>query len=199
MGNSLTARVLGRFTPLALGISLLITSVAGADEAGDAWAALAKGGHVMLIRHGNAPPGQGGDPPGFKLNDCSTQRNLDEVGREEARALGVAFRKHGVRVDRTLSSPWCRCLETARLMAVGEVESTWALVPETNPNSKPRLNELKALVSGWKGPGTLVLVTHALTIRPMVGFLPLQAEAVVVKPTTDAAGYTLVGRIAPPQ
>jgi phosphohistidine phosphatase SixA len=199
MDSSLTARGLGRFTPLALGISLLIASVAGADEAGDAWAALAKGGHVVLIRHGNAPPGQGGDPPGFKVNDCSTQRNLDELGREEARAMGVAFRKHGVRVDRTLSSPWCRCLETARLMAVGEVESTWALVPDTNPNSKPRLSELKTLVSEWKGPGTLVLVTHALTIRPLVGFLPLQAEAVVVKPTTDAAGFALVGRIAPPQ
>ena len=199
MDRSLTARGFGRFTGLALGISLLIASIAGADEAGDAWAALAKGGHVVLIRHGNAPPGQGGDPPGFKVNDCSTQRNLDELGREEARALGVAFRKHGVRVDRTLSSPWCRCLETAGLMAVGEVESTWALVPDTNPNSKPRLSELKTLVSEWKGPGTLVLVTHALTIRPLVGFLPLQAEAVVVKPTTDAAGFSLVGRIPPPQ
>jgi hypothetical protein len=82
-------------------------------------------------------------------------------------------------------------------MAVGEVESTWALVPDTNPNSKARLGELKTLVSGWKGPGTLVLVTHALTIRPLVGFLPLQAEALVVKPTTDAAGFTLVGRIPP--
>lgn len=59
----------------------------------------------MLIRHGNAPPGYGGDPPGFKIDDCRTQRNLDEVGRQESRALGEALRKHGVRVDRTLSSP----------------------------------------------------------------------------------------------
>ena len=186
-----------RFAPLALAVSLLIAPMVAADEAADAWAALVKGGHVVLIRHGNAPPGYGGDPPGFKIDDCSTQRNLDEDGRQEARALGEAFRKHGVRVDRTVSSPWCRCLETARLMAVGEVESSWALVPDMNPIAKPRLDQLKVLVSSWRGPGTLVLVTHALTIRPLVGFLPLQAEAVVVKPTADS--YQFVGRIPGPQ
>ena len=195
MGESRTVRRFGTFAPLALAVALLIAPAVAADEAGDAWAALAKGGHVVLIRHGNAPPGYGGDPPGFKLSDCSTQRNLDELGRDQARALGEAFRKHGVRVDRTVSSPWCRCLETARLMAVDEVESSWALVPDMNPISRPRLDELKTLVSGWRGPGTLVLVTHALTVRPLVGFLPTQAEAVVLKPTA-ADGFQLVGRIA---
>ena len=195
MGESRTVRRFGTFAPLVLAVALLIAPAVVADEAGDAWAALAKGGHVVLIRHGNAPPGYGGDPPGFKLSDCSTQRNLDELGRDQARALGEAFRKHGVRVDRTVSSPWCRCLETARLMAVGEVESSWALVPDMNPTARPRLEELKTLVSAWRGPGTLVLVTHALTVRPLVGFLPGQAEAVVLKPTA-ADGFQLVGRIA---
>ena len=200
MIESRTLRGLGWVASLALAVSLLIAGAVAADEGADAWAALAKGGHVVLIRHGNAPPGYGGDPPGFKIDDCSTQRNLDEDGRQEARALGEAFRKHGVRVDRTVSSPWCRCLDTARLMAVGEVESSWALVPDMNPNAKPRLDQLKALVASWRGPGTLVLVTHALTIRPLVGFLPLQAEAVVVKPTGDGgSGFQLVGRIAAPQ
>lgn len=88
-----------------------------AEEATDAWAALAAGGHVALIRHGNAPPGHGGDPPGFRIEDCRTQRNLDERGREQARALGGLFRQRGVRVDRIVSSPWCRCPETARLLS----------------------------------------------------------------------------------
>jgi broad specificity phosphatase PhoE len=180
---------------LALLAFVLIAPMAAADEAADAWAALAKGGHVVLIRHGNAPPGYGGDPPGFKVSDCSTQRNLDERGREQARALGEAFRKHGVSVDRTVSSPWCRCLDTARLMAVGEVESSWALVPDTELSANARLRQLKTLVSTWKGPGTLVLVTHALTVRPLVGFLPTQAEAVVLEPT-PGDGFRLVGRIA---
>src|SRR6476646_2763254 len=80
-----------------------------ADER-DAWAALVKGGHVALVRHGSAPPGYG-DPPGFKIDDCATQRNMDERGREQSRALGEAFRQHGVPVARLISSPWCRCLE----------------------------------------------------------------------------------------
>jgi hypothetical protein len=83
----------------------------------DAWTALVNGNHVALIRHGSAPPGYG-DPPGFKIDNCATQRNMDERGRAQARALGEAFRQHGVPVQKIISSPWCRCLETARLMAL---------------------------------------------------------------------------------
>jgi len=183
---------------LAFVLSLTITSGTAADDG--AWAALLKGGHVALIRHGNAPPGYGGDPPGFKIDDCTTQRNLDEAGREEARALGEAFRRHGVRVDRVLSSPWCRCLDTARLMAVGPVEASWALVPDPQPNVTVRLRELKELVAAWRGPGTLVLVTHALTVRALLRRLPLQGETVVLKPAPGSAmGADLVGMIPPPQ
>jgi len=184
----------------ALGISLSITPGLTAGDSEEAWAALLKGGHVALIRHGNAPPGYGGDPPGFKIDDCKTQRNLDEQGRGEARALGQAFRNRGVRVDRILSSPWCRCLETARLMAVGAVEESWALVPDRDPSSPVRLLELKQIVSAWRGPGTLVLVTHAFTVRALLGFLPIQGETVVLRPGTGAAvGADLVGLIAAPQ
>ena len=197
MIDSRSVRQFGWFVPSALAMVLLIAPAVVADEAQDAWAALAKGGHVALIRHGNAPPGYGGDPPGFRIDDCSTQRNLDDIGRQESRALGEAFRKHGVRVDRTLASPWCRCMETARLMAVGEVESSWALVPDRDSNAPAHLTELKALVSGWRGPGTLVLVTHALTMQPLVGILPSQAEAIVLKPTPGSgSGIQVVGRIA---
>ena len=178
----------GRVALCVLAISLVITPGLAADDSKDAWAALVKGGHVALIRHGNAPPGYGGDPPGFKIDDCKTQRNLDEPGREEARALGEAFRKHGVRVDRILSSPWCRCLETARLMAVGPVETSWALVPDQGPSVPVRLQELKEMVSAWRGPGTLVLVTHAFTVRALLGFLPTQGETVVLKPGSGAWG-----------
>jgi phosphohistidine phosphatase SixA len=182
-----------------LAISLVITPALAADDSKEAWAALVKGGHVAVIRHGNAPPGYGGDPPGFKIDDCKTQRNLDELGREQARALGEAFRNHGVRVDRILSSPWCRCLETARLMAVGPVDASWALVPDREPSVRVRLLELKEIVSAWRGPGTLVLVTHAFTVRALMGFLPIQGEIVVLKPGSGNADADLVGRIAAPQ
>ncbi len=173
---------------------------ASTDRSAQAWAALVQGGHVALIRHGNAPPGHGGDPPGFRINDCATQRNLDDRGREQARALGEAFRSRGVRVDRVESSPWCRCIDTARLMNVGPVETTWALVPDLNPGSTPRLLQLKDLASDWRGPGTLVLVAHALTVRPLVGILPEQAETVVLKPAPGTSqGVVVVGRISPPR
>ena len=188
----------GRIAACVVAISLAITPGLASGNSDEAWAALAKGGHVALIRHGNAPPGYGGDPPGFRIDDCKTQRNLDDQGRGEARALGEAFRAHGVRVDRILSSPWCRCLETAHLMAVGPVESTWALVPDVNPNVSVRLSELKKMVAGWRGPGTLVLVTHAFTVRALLGFLPTQGETVVLRPAPESAATAhLVGLIAP--
>jgi len=103
----------GRLTAAVVAILLMIAPRLAADNSDEAWAALAKGGHVALIRHGNAPPGYGGDPPGFRFDDCRTQRNLDDTGRGQARALGEAFRKHGVHVDRIVSSPVCRCMEAS--------------------------------------------------------------------------------------
>jgi phosphohistidine phosphatase SixA len=198
----ITARMahrLGQWAPSVLAVLLIFTPGLAADDAHDAWEALARGGHVAVIRHGNAPPGYGGDPPGFRFDDCKTQRNLDDRGREQARSLGEVFRKHGVRVDRILSSPMCRCQETGQLMAIGSVETSWALLPDTGP-SPGRFLELKEMVSSWRGPGTLVLVTHGLAVRPLTGFVPEQAETVVLRPAPEnPRGGRLVGRIAPPR
>jgi broad specificity phosphatase PhoE len=194
-----SAKLIG-FLLAALTISLVIMPALAAEDADEAWEALVKGGHVALIRHGNAPPGFGGDPPGFKFEDCKTQRNLDDKGRAQGTALGEAFRGHGVRVDRIVSSPVCRCMDTASLMAVGQVESSWALVPDRDTSAPVRLRELKEIVSNWRGPGTLVLVTHGFTIRPLIGIIPDQAETVVLRPTPGIEpGAHVVGRIAPPQ
>ena len=189
---------MNRLVLVALVISLIAAPVAAADDSREAWAALVNGSHVALVRHGNAPPGYGGDPPGFKIDDCATQRNMDERGRAQARALGEAFRQHGVRVDKILSSPWCRCLETARLMALGPIENAWAAA--ASDRSPERLVALKQIVSGWRGPGTLVLVTHALTVQALVGILPGQAETVVLRPKVgNEPGVDVVGRIPVPE
>lgn len=191
-------QVIGQLVPSVLTIVLMVTPALAADDASAAWAALVKGGHVAVIRHGNAPPGYGGDPPGFRFDDCATQRNLDEIGRAQARALGEAFRQRGVRVDRIVSSPVCRCLETGQLMVVGTVETSWNLLPDTR-GSAVRVVGLKEMVSSWRGPGTLVLVAHALTFGPL-GFFLQQAETAVLHPAPgNPQAGTLVGRIAPPQ
>src|SRR5712692_7183992 len=188
---------MSRLALAALAISLLAAPGAAADSE-EAWAALVKGSHVALVRHGNAPPGYGGDPPGFKIDDCATQRNMDERGRAQARAVGEAFRQRGVRVDKILSSPWCRCLETARLMAVGPVENTWAVA--ASARSPERLVVLKQIVSSWRGPGTLVLVTHALTVLALVGILRGQAETVVLRPKVGNEPWVdVVGRSPVPE
>jgi len=198
--DSPVLRRVGRLAPSVLAVSLVVTPGLAAGESDEPWAALVKGGHVALIRHGNAPTGYGGDPPGFRIDDCKTQRNLDDVGREQARALGEAFRSRGVRVDRVLSSPVCRCLDTARLLALGPVEISWALVPPRGPRAPVRLPELKEIVSGWRGPGTLVLVTHGFTVERLIGSVPGQAMTVVLNPAPGTGpGGDLVGRIGAPQ
>lgn len=94
-----------------------LPAAAGADET--LWDLLKGGGQVVVIRHASTVSGFG-DPPGYRLDDCATQRNLSDQGREEAERIGAAFRGRGVPVESVLSSPWCRCLETARL-AFGSV------------------------------------------------------------------------------
>jgi phosphohistidine phosphatase SixA len=183
-----------RLALAALVMWLLAAPVAAADDSQEAWAALVNGSHVALVRHGNAPPGYGGDPPGFKIDDCATQRNLDEKGRAQARALGDAFRQHGVRTDKIVSSPWCRCLETARLMMLGPVEGT--LVVAASDRSPERLAALRQMLASWRGPNTLVVVTHALTVQALVGIMPGQAETVVLRPKLGKEpGLEVVGRI----
>jgi phosphohistidine phosphatase SixA len=186
---------MSRLALAALALWLIAAPMEAVADERDAWAALVSGSHVALVRHGNAPPGYG-DPPGFKIDDCATQRNLDELGRAQARAVGEAFRQHGVQVDKILSSPLCRCLETARLMALGPVESVLAVA--SSDRSPEGLPALKQIVANW--PGTLVLVTHALTVKSLVGIMPEQAETVVVRPKPgDQVGMDLVGRVSTPR
>src|SRR5437879_10321336 len=188
---------MSRLAFVALAVALMAAPVAAAAS-DEAWAVLAKGGHVALVRHGNAPPGYGGDPPGFKIDDCATQRNLDEGGRAQARALGEAFRQHGVRAEKILSSPWCRCLETARLMVLGPVDGTWAVA--ASDKSPERLAALRQMLANWRGPGTLVVVTHALTVQALVGIMPGQAETVVIRRKLGKEpGVEVVGRIPMPE
>ena len=184
----------------AVVVSLIIVPSSIADESQAAWVGLSAGGHIALIRHANAPPGYGGDPPGFRFDDCTTQRNLDDKGRAQGKALGESFRSRGVRVDRIVSSPVCRCMDTATLMAVGQVESSWALVPDRNSSGGTRFRELQEMVSGWRGPGTLVLVSHGFSIERLIGFIPDQAEVIVLRPTPGSgSGVRVVGRIAAPR
>jgi len=170
-------------------------SAAAADN--PAWSALRDGARVVLMRHA-ATSGGAGDPDGFRLEDCATQRNLTEKGRADARAAGEAMRAQNVPVGKVLSSQWCRCRDTAVLMALGPVD-----VSETFNNAytfSNRRDELtkgaRAVIAGWKGPGVLVVVTHGANILPLTGFQPAEGEMVVVEPDVAADGkLQVIGRI----
>lgn len=170
---------------------------AAADEQA-AWAALRAGGHVALIRHASTESGLG-DPPGYKLDDCATQRNLSARGREEARRLGERFRKEGVAVERVFTSPWCRCRDTAK-EAFGQADDWEALSSFFDDRSRAeglteRVKNRIGTYSTRKPKGTIVMVTHNVNIAALTGLSVGTGEVVVVRPD-GCCGLKVVGRIA---
>jgi phosphohistidine phosphatase SixA len=171
-----------------------------ADDTAPAWAALRGDGHVALIRHAPAP-GPAGDPLDYKLDDCTTQRNLSEQGRAEARALGARFRMQQVKVGKIVSSQWCRCRQTAELMDIGPVEDapTFNNAFVLNATRNELTAGARAMIGAWRGPGTLVVVTHGENILLMLGLRPREGEVIVVAPDpTSQEKMRLIGRIGPP-
>ncbi len=182
------------------GLVLLACASAGrAAEPADAlWTALAQPGHVALMRHADAPGT--GDPAGFKIGDCATQRNLGERGRNQARALGAEFRKRNIVVSQVLTSQWCRARETAELMALGQlVEEPAALNSffgrpgEREAATAALRRRLAALPAD---AATVVMVTHQVNITALTGVFPRSGEIVVLRRAADGA-MTTVGRLQP--
>ncbi|HUR89679.1 MAG TPA: histidine phosphatase family protein [Ramlibacter sp.] len=153
---------------------------------------------VILIRHATAPGV--GDPANVKVGDCTTQRNLSEQGRAEARKLGEEFRRRGVHIGKVLTSQWCRTRETARLAFPKEkshdepaFNSWFGQVPT---ESESQLKIARAILNGWKGPGVLVVVTHAVNISAVAAVKTAPAQAVVMR--RDAGGsMRVVGTLVP--
>jgi len=178
---------------LALALALLsLSASARADE--PLWALLKAGGQVILVRHAITTPGVG-DPPGMRLEECSTQRNLTDEGRGHARRVGEAFRTRKIAVDRVMSSPWCRCLETARL-AFKEPEP-WPVLQGGRPNSEALRQAVsqikKAMAEHREGP-PLVLVTHGFVITGLTG-LDVRMGAFVVMKRGAGGAHTVAGQL----
>jgi phosphohistidine phosphatase SixA len=184
-----------RFALLAIG--LVAGQAARADDS-DMWALLKKPGHIVLLRHANAPE----TPPDGKVDfkDCKTQRNLDDAGRAQARRVGDAFRKHGITAARLFSSQYCRAMETAKLTRLGPVRELPAL-------NQAYLTDLSGMrESGEKtrkfmktipAKQLTVLVSHVTNIKSIADVSLSSAEMAVVH--LDASGAVAVdGRIKLP-
>lgn len=182
-------------TLLALFASLLPAAAAATTP--DPWAELRKPGAIVLIRHALAPGV--GDPPGFRLNDCATQRNLSDEGRAQARRLGEQFRERGVRVGQVISSQWCRTRETARLAFGDRVRDEPAFNSFFGQDGSARDGQTaraRELLARWKGPDTLVVVTHQVNITALTGVGAASAEAVVLGPDGQG-GFKVQGSFTP--
>ncbi|MBL0143030.1 MAG: histidine phosphatase family protein [Betaproteobacteria bacterium] len=183
---------------LALAL-VLAAAPAIADEAA-AWAALRSGGHVALVRHASTEPGLG-DPKGYRLDDCATQRNLSVQGLEESRLMGERFRREGIAVDRVYSSPWCRCRDTAK-QAFGTAEEWQALSsffddPQRGPGLTERVKQRIGGYSTRRPKGTVVMVTHHVNILALTKLAVGTGEVVVVRPD-GCCGLKVVGLVRIP-
>ncbi|WP_425404524.1 histidine phosphatase family protein [Hwanghaeella sp.] len=139
-------------------------------------------GLVLMLRHAYAPGT--GDPANFDVDRCETQRNLNGRGRDQSREWGDRLRAGGIVPSRILSSQWCRCLETAELMQVGEVEPFWPLNSffELRQDREKNLDALRNEFASLPTDGpVVVMVTHQVTITAITGRGVSSGEGWVLK------------------
>ena len=172
-------------------VALAVADAARAAE--DVWDALRMPGAVVILRHSYAPGGF--DPPTARLDDCSTQRNLDDNGRAQAGRIGEAFRQQGVAVGRVLSSPRCRCMDTGRL-AFGRAEAWLPLQGSlSDPPLRARLvGEINAAIAAHRDGAPLVLVTHGSVVTDLTGLNIRMGELLVLRRAADGT-HAVAGQL----
>lgn len=177
-----------RFLILCLALIL-----SGPALAADPLEAARTPGAVLLMRHATAPGT--GDPADMRLGDCSTQRNLSDAGRDEARAIGARLRDAGLAFGQILASEWCRTTETATLMGLGPVTP----FPPANSffsnreNADRQTAEVLAHLAGMPPDQRVLIVTHQVNITALTGIVPRSGEIVVAR--RSASGLKVLGRL----
>ena len=168
----------------ALALIVCAWLVSAAHAADPVWDALRTPGAVVVVRHSYAPGTF--DPPDARLDDCSTQRNLDESGRAQAKRLGDAFRANGIVVGEVLSSPRCRCMDTARL-AFGRAEP-WPVLQGALRDGERRQRLVAGIerrIAAHRAGPPLVLVTHGSVVSDLTGLDVRMGAFVVLRRNAD--------------
>ena len=174
---------------LIISLSLsLFTFQLNAEE--QTWNLAKEGNKIILIRHSLAPGG--GDPAGFEIDNCKTQRNLSKKGINQSKKIGKLFKKNKVPIDQVLSSQWCRCKDTAKY-AFSDYKEFTALnstfQSPYNKNEGKQLKELYNFVKKWDGKGkNLVLVTHYSIITAVTNAVPSSGEIVITNKNFEVLG-----------
>ena len=161
-------------------ILISLTSSIKAEIDKDILASLKEGNKLIFIRHAYAPGG--GDPDNFDINDCNTQRNLSDSGRQQAKNISNFFTENQIKFNKVYSSEWCRCKETAKI-AFGDFETKNFLnsffSQKFAKNRKKQMNDLNNFVDNYKDDGNLVFVTHYVVISEALNYAPSSGEIVV--------------------
>jgi len=179
---------------LLLAIAFVLGCATGSAQIAPAWSAL-RNGDVVLFRHAEAPGI--GDPPGMRLDDCSTQRNLDDTGRRQARRIGERLRRErGIAVSAVITSEWCRARETAALAfpaMQARADSAFNSLFSNRSREPEQTERARALLLAWRGPGMLVVTTHQANISALTGIATASGEGVVMRAQRGA--LTVVGTL----
>lgn len=168
--------------------------------ANEPWEALRQGGVLLLMRHGVTEPGTG-DPPGFQIDDCTTQRQLSAEGRGQAQRMGAMLAERGVRPVAVFSSAWCRCVDTGRLafpaLPISNLPALDSLFQD-NRREPAQTAALREALGTLSRSGVTVWVTHQVNARALTGEFLGMGEALVLRPD-GAGGFRLLGRVSPPE
>ena len=141
---------------------------------------LEDGGKLIFIRHAYAPGN--GDPNNFNLNDCSSQRNLNSIGRKQAKDIGEFFRENKIKIYKVLSSEWCRCKETADIAFNNYSTSSFLnsfYSAKYAKNKEKQVEELNNYVKKFQSDKNLIFVTHYVLISEVLNYGPSSGEIVV--------------------
>jgi phosphohistidine phosphatase SixA len=178
---------------------LTLLSILSGEALADAalWKTLKSSNHFVLIRHAFAPGG--GDPDNINVEDCSTQRNLNDEGRDQARSIGKQFRENGIDAALVYSSQWCRCLDTAELLKLGSAQELPSLNSffEYRERDEEQTRETRNWVVAAPLEKPTVLVTHFVNISSLTGIGTGSGELVFVRRNADG-GISVIGTIETP-
>jgi len=149
-------------------------------SANDLQSILKEEGKLIFIRHAYAPGG--GDPEGFKISNCATQRNLNKEGIEQSKRIGLFFTENNISIGKVLSSEWCRCKQSAEL-AFSKFETKRFLnsffSQKFSDNKDSQIKELKEYIKKWDGKNNLIFVTHYVVISEVLNISTSSGEIIV--------------------
>ena len=181
-----------KFLRFFLIIFILLISSVKADFNKKLFNQLEEGGKLIFIRHAYAPGS--GDPDNFNLNDCSTQRNLSKEGKKQAKYIGEFFKNKKIKVDKVLSSEWCRCKETA-VIAFSDYKTESFLnsffSDKFRKNKDLQIKNLKSYIDKWDKKKNLIFVTHYVVILEILDYAPSSGEIVI-----SDTNFKLIGSIS---